>query len=124
MRLNLYRLLIVAAAFAATATSAAGARPGRTPGAGDVVSLRVMPPSVMMTGGKDAAQHFAVIAKYRDGIERDVTQEATLSVSGDHGQVDKNGRFTATQNGSGELVAHFAGLSARSTIQVQRDLQP
>jgi hypothetical protein len=124
MRLNAHRLVVVTAALAATAILAAGARRERTSASGAVMSLRVMPPSVMITGGKDAAQHFAVIAKYRDGIERDVTPESTLSVSGDGGQVDKNGRFTPTQNGSAELVAHFAGLSARSTIQVQRDLQP
>jgi hypothetical protein len=83
-----------------------------------------MPASAMIAGGKDATQHFAVIAKYRDGLERDVTPEAALSVSGTGGQIDKNGRFTPGENGSAEVVAHFSGLTAQSTIQVQRELRP
>ena len=111
-------------ALAASAIPAAGARTEGTSAASAVVSLRLMPAKVMITGGKDATQHFIVIAKYRDGVERDVTLQATLSVSGTGGLIDKNGRFAPAQNGSSVLVAHFADLSAQATIQVQRELQP
>jgi hypothetical protein len=122
MGLNARRLIVVAA-LSASAISAAGARPESTSAASAVVSLRLMPAKVMITGGKDAAQHFIVIAKYRDGVERDVTLQSALSVSGIGGQIDQSGRFTPAQNGSTVLVAHFADLSAQATIQVQRELQ-
>ena len=123
MRLNACRLVAMVA-LAASAIPAAGARTEGTSAASAVVSLRLMPAKVMITGGKDATQHFIVIAKYRDGVERDVTLQATLSVSGTGGLIDKNGRFAPAQNGSSVLVAHFADLSAQATIQVQRELQP
>jgi hypothetical protein len=84
------------------------------------VSLRLAPEGTITVWGEQGAQQFVVLARYSDGMERDVTAGARLTLSDpEKGQIDKSGKFASKANGDVRLTAQFMGRQAEATIRVQ-----
>ena len=84
-----------------------------------LVSLRVAPQEVTICGA-GASQQSLVLGLYADGLERDVTSTARLSLSANEmGIIDKTGRFLARNSGSVVLTAKADGRSAKTTIRIE-----
>src|SRR6266446_5029255 len=67
------------------------------------VSLRIVPADVTFWGDQ-SSQHFLVLAHDRNGMDRDVTSTARLSLSSPgNRELDKSGKFTAKANGAVKL---------------------
>jgi len=80
------------------------------------VSLRVVPSEVMLWGPQ-ASQHFMVIGKYADGLERDVTSSTQFSLSAaTKGEIDAAGKFVAHAPGDVMLTAKVTDQSAKAAI--------
>jgi len=83
-----------------------------------VVSLQVIPAEVTLRGAQ-ASQQFAIVGKSADGLERDLTSEAQLSLSdASKGEIDRTGKFVVKASGETVLTARVGGRLARSTIRV------
>jgi hypothetical protein len=83
------------------------------------VSLRIFPESVTVWGDQ-SSQHFLVLAQYQDGMERDVTSMARLSLSApEKGSIDAAGKFIAKANGAVRVTAQFEGRRAEATIRIE-----
>jgi hypothetical protein len=96
----------------------------RKPALDPVVSLEVVPPQVTLWGSQ-ASQHFLVLAHFADGVERDVTSQARLSLSpADKGRVDTVGKFMASASGEVLLAAKFGGRSSSAVIQIKNVNEP
>src|SRR5436309_873980 len=79
-------------------------------------SLRIYPTDLTLLGDA-ASQHFVVLFIGADGIEKDVTSAAALSVSDPaKGEIDPTGKFTSRANGTVRLSAKFSGNFAETTI--------
>src|SRR5690242_6575918 len=79
-------------------------------------ALRLYPTDLTLWGDA-ATQRFLVLATGADGVERDVTSTATLSVSDPTtGEIDATGKFTSRANGTARLSARFGGAIAGTTI--------
>ena len=76
-----------------------------------LVSLRIVPENVTLWGAQ-ASQHFTVMGKYADGLERDVTSAARFSLSdAKKGEIDRSGKFVA--RGSGEVILTAKSVAGR-----------
>src|SRR5207248_10211820 len=75
--------------------------------------------------GAQGSQHFMVLAKYADGLERDVTSATRFSLS-QHakGEIDTTGKFVARSAGEVVLTAKYGGRSAKSAIQMEETEKP
>ena len=83
-------------------------------------SVRIVPQTAAVIAGGNASQHFVVMARYADGLERDVTSKAALSLSDSpKGQIDGTGRFTPHESGQVVLTARFGGRATRANIQIE-----
>src|ERR1700675_1532845 len=75
-------------------------------------SLRIYPADVSLWGDA-ASQRFVVLFSGADGVEKDVTPAAALSVSDPaKGEIDSTGKFTSRANGTVRLSAKFSGSVA------------
>jgi len=84
-----------------------------------LLSVRLVPQDATLWGAK-ASQHFLVLGKFGDGLERDVTLQSRFSVS--HPQfarVDASGRVTALASGETALKAEVNGLAAKTSIRME-----
>lgn len=89
-----------------------------------LVSLRLIPETVKLWGAT-ASQRFVVMGQYADGLERDVTSVAHMSISDNRkGKVDRSGKFIAQESGVVTLTAEVAGRSAKSAIQIAETDRP
>ena len=82
----------------------------RQPTAG-IVSLRLVPEQVVLAGA-GASQRFLVLATGPDGLDREVTAQATLSIS--HPEVASlgpEGKVVSISNGEATLRAELSGRS-------------
>ena len=62
----------------------------------------------------------SVLGLYADGLERDVTSTARLSLSANEmGIIDKTGRFVARNSGSVVLTAKAGGRSGKTRIRIE-----
>jgi hypothetical protein len=88
------------------------------------VSLRLVPQAVTLWG-LQASQHFMVLGKYADGLERDVTSTAQFSLSQTgKGEIDSSGRFVAAGSGDLLLTAKVNGRSAKAAIRMEEADKP
>ena len=105
---------------------AAAARPGAA-GEGkrvSAVSIRVVPDNATVWGAQ-GSQHFMVLAKYADGLERDVTSATRFSLSQPaKGEIDTTGKFVARSSGEVVLTAKYGGRSAKSAIHMEETEKP
>ncbi len=88
-----------------------------------VTGIEVLPknPVVQQPGSR---QQFRIVAKYSDGLVRDVTQEAFIeSGNGDVAAVvqDANGLVKTLRRGEAPVLARFEGSYAATTITVMGD---
>jgi hypothetical protein len=81
------------------------------------VALRVFPTEVSLTTVRDA-QTILVQAEYANGITRDVTGQATLTLDGDGVVVQEANRLTPKADGQAKLTVKFESLSAEVPITV------
>ena len=96
----------------------------RRPASRAPVSLQVSPQDVRLWGAA-ASQHFMVLAKYADGLERDVTSSTHFSLSpAAKGEIDTTGKFVARSSGEVVLTAKYGGRSAKSAIQMEETEKP
>ena len=83
------------------------------------VSLSVYPPTVSLNHAEDFQQVVAV-AHRADGITLDVTELADWQIdsqtANEQSFIYSENRVYATQDGEGQLTAHFAGLQARVSL--------
>ena len=83
------------------------------------VSIRITPENVTLWGAQ-ATQHFTVLGQYADGLERDVTSIAHLSVSDPKkGEIDSLGKFKARDSEEVTLTASVGDRSAKATIRIE-----
>jgi hypothetical protein len=81
------------------------------------LALRVIPEKVSLWG-VNASQRFLVLAKYNDGLERDITTDAQLSISSPTLGRLEDSRFHALADGSLTLTASYMGKSATSALSI------
>ncbi|MBL8179013.1 MAG: DUF1549 domain-containing protein, partial [Bryobacterales bacterium] len=86
-------------------------------GAERPVSLRVYPRQVSLAGAK-ASQQFLAIARLGDGTERDVTDEASWTLSAPGLASMKGARLSAVGDGKISLTAAFGGAKAAAEVQI------
>src|SRR4051794_1200047 len=86
---------------------------GRAAGADETpLSVRIVPEWATLRGAR-AAQHFVVLGTFADGLERDVTGRAHLSLSDPRpASLDASGRVAARADGELDLKAEVGGRSA------------
>jgi hypothetical protein len=73
-----------------------------------------------MIWGSKGSQHFVVLGKYTDGLERDVTAAAQFSASGaGQGDIERSGTFVARSSGEVVLTAKLATSSAQARIRIE-----
>ncbi|MBM3800849.1 MAG: DUF1553 domain-containing protein [Acidimicrobiia bacterium] len=92
-------------------------------GSGSAVSpklegLRLLPENATLWGAK-ASQRFVVMGSYSDGVERDVTSIARLSLSREGAaRISGNAKVVAVADGQVTLTASVGGRSASTSIRV------
>ena len=112
-----WAVLVLAAVLGLSSPSQAGSAPPK------LRSLRLLPQDRTLWGAK-ASQHFLVIGKYSDGLERDVTTESRFSLSDPKvAKVDAGGRVVALANGGTILKASLGGRSAKTQLRVEGSQQ-
>jgi len=85
---------------------------------GDLRALRIVPERVSLRGAH-ASQHFLVLGKFADGLERDLTNSATLSVTpADIAKLDSSGRLTAQADGAVTVSARYQGRAAAASAAI------
>ncbi|MBM3803685.1 MAG: DUF1553 domain-containing protein [Acidimicrobiia bacterium] len=91
--------------------------------AAHLLSLRLVPEEVKLWGAK-ASQHFVVLGKYADGLERDVTSPSQFSISDPRvARVEAVGRVMALAEGKAVLKAELAGHAAKATVRTAETRQ-
>src|ERR1700752_3572394 len=101
-------------------------RPGEAAGPkrATPVSIRVVPEEVTVWGAQ-GSQHFMVLAKEADGLERDVTSGTRLSLSRQgKGESDSTGKFVARSAGEVTLTAKYGGRSAQAALHLEETDKP
>ena len=84
-----------------------------------LVSLRLMPEKPRLWGA-DASQRFLVLARYADGLERDVTGQSRFLVSNSSvAEVEASGKVIARTNGEVELRSLFEGRGAATKVVIR-----
>ena len=85
---------------------------------GKLLSLRILPEEPTLWGAS-AAQRFVLLGLYADGLERDVTSEARLTLSDDGiASMEEHGRLVARSNGTVTLRADLDGETAETRLTV------
>ncbi len=80
------------------------------------LSLRLVPDQVILSGA-GATQRFLVLAANPHGMEREVTSEATLSISNPRvAKLGQDGSLASVSNGNATLTAVLHGRVARATV--------
>jgi hypothetical protein len=86
-------------------------------------SVRLVPDAVTLSG-KGASQQFAVIGRYAGGRERDLTAQASISISDSRaGEIRGAGRFFAARDGAVTLEAKVLGFKAAAKVNIERSEQ-
>lgn len=84
-----------------------------------IVSLRTFPAQATLSGAR-ATQQFAAVVTDSDGVERDVTAEASWSLSRPVlAKFASEARIAPLGNGALEVRAEFAGLKAQSSVGIK-----
>lgn len=81
-----------------------------------VLSLRLAPENLTLWGAK-ASQRLLVLAKYADGMERDVTLGSRFSISDERVARVEDGRLVALSDGQAVLTAHFENQTVKTKVR-------
>ena len=113
MSASKFLLITLLSTLAIHATSAAefNTAPAR------IVSLRAYPPAIRLESANDS-QTFVLQATLENGLTRDVTQQATISVKGDPVATVRQGQVIPSANGQAELFAHIGDRKVSLPINV------
>jgi len=112
---NTFKLFAAVISF----TAFAGLSAANKPAAKAPLSVEIVPREATLTGD-EPSQHFVVLAKYADHLERDVTPQAAFVLSDpDKGQIDHAGKFVPSGVADIRLTANFEGRTAVATIHSQ-----
>ncbi len=85
----------------------------------EVLSLRLLPGNPHLWGA-EASQRFLLLARYADGLERDVTGQGRFSLSPRGvAEVDAGGRVVARSNGKVVLAASFANRTVENRVVIE-----
>jgi hypothetical protein len=85
----------------------------------NIVSLVTVPAQVSLKGAR-SSQQFLAIAKYSDGVERDVSAEVEWRLSNPAlARFISPGRLSPTLDGNLTLTAMLSGKQARSTLTIE-----
>ena len=88
-----------------------------------LMSLRILPPQPTLWGA-DATQRFLVLGQYANGLEREVTSRAILSVSDARiVTIARKGQLRGRANGTAVLEAQLNGHSVRVPVRVAGSTQ-
>ena len=88
------------------------------------ISIRMVPERSALWGAQ-ASQHFIVLGKYADGLERDITSSTHFSLSNAQtGEIDASGKFVARGSGEVMLKAEVGGRSAKAVIRIEDAEKP
>ena len=111
---------LIGVSFCDLATAAARFQPGQlAPSHETFLSLRLLPEDPVLWGVK-ASQRFLVLARYADGLERDVTSKSRFSTADPTvAEVDETGRVAALADGHTALTARFAGQIVRTNLRIE-----
>lgn len=85
-----------------------------------IVSLRLVPEQVVLQGA-GASQRVLVLATGSDGLERDATAQAVLSLS--HAEVaglGPQGKLVSVSDGEATLTATLSGRSAKAAVRTRQ----
>jgi hypothetical protein len=83
-----------------------------------IVSIRVLPPSSVLTG-KNAKRQMLVVAHYSDGTERDVTSTVKFQSNDDSiASVTSDGVVTGERGGETAIVVRAPGVAAAAKVGV------
>jgi hypothetical protein len=97
----------------AKAPGAAGQAPG------ELLSLRFVPEEITIWGA-EGSNRFLVLGKFADGLERDVTSECRISLTGRPvAAFAGTGRLISQADGDAVLKAEYAGRLAKAGVRVQ-----
>ena len=84
-----------------------------------LLSVRLVPHNTTLWGAQ-ATQRFLVLAKYVDGLERDVTSRSLFALSDlQVATVDEAGRVRARADGETVLAAEFGDQVAKTKVRVE-----
>ena len=84
-----------------------------------LLSLRLVPQDVTLWRAK-ASQRFLALAKYGDGLERDVTSQTLFSLSDTRvAMVNESGQVVARADGQTVLTARFRGQVTKAKIRIE-----
>lgn len=120
---TLLGLLVVAGTVLAT-VGAAEAAPVKKPAAPRLVKLAVSPP-VTSLAGPEARQTLVVTGLYSDGSQRDLTEQARLSVSNPKvAMVDGEKVAHAVGDGKATVKASVGTVAATASLEVKGAKQP
>lgn len=115
----LLRLAFVLVPLSALCTGFAVAAAPKTPVGPRLVSLRLEPAAIALSGPL-AAQRLLVTARASDGSEVDVTERAAFRLTRPGvAKLDKAGALTPVKDGGTEIVAQIGALVAKSPVMVK-----
>lgn len=104
-----------------TAAVLAGASTPAVAGSSNVLSLRLLPEEVVLSG-PGASQRILVLGRGADGLERDVTSQSRFSLaSRGIAQVDPAGRVTSLTDGETTLRVRLGGLTAQAPVRASQE---
>ena len=84
-----------------------------------LLSVRLVPHNTTLWGAQ-ASQRFLVLAKYADGLERDVTSRSLFALSDPQvATVDEAGKVTPRADGETVLAAEFGDQVAKTKVRVE-----
>ena len=83
-----------------------------------VLSLRLTPETLTLWGAK-ASHRLLVLAKYSDGMERDVTSQSRFSTSDESVARVDSSRVIALADGQAVLTAHFGGRTVQTRLRTE-----
>ena len=86
------------------------------------ISLRLIPKQANLWGHK-SSQKFAVLCRYSDGVERDVTLSSVFSISNSSIANVQEARLTSVGNGQAVLRVKFQNLRAEARVHIRDSFQ-
>ena len=122
-RIQLFRSILIAGSLCLAVGLLGALVAGRAlaedqPASSGIVSLRLVPEQVLLEGA-GAGQRFLVLATGGDGLEREVTAQASLSISHQGvARLDPRGKVVSVSDGETALRASLGGRSALATVRI------
>src|SRR4051794_28021879 len=84
-----------------------------------LLSVRIVPSKIDLWSASPS-QTFLLLAKYADGLERDITSESRIRISDNAvARIGDVGEIACVGTGSTRLVGEFGGRSAEAAVVVE-----